>query len=340
MEEWVESYLEALAAKKRCSPHTVMAYRNDLMQLEAHLTHAGITTWRVVVPEDVTAYLQSLRERQYASSTIARKTAATKSFFQYLKQEEKVETDLSPFLASPHVDRYIPHAITTDEVTRLLAAPTRVRTPESVRDAAMLQLLYATGMRVSELVALDLEHLDLVAACIRCQGRAARERMVPLTVAATDALQRYLAQSRPVIARVHGADTAALFLNHRGQRLTRQGFWLLLKGYAQSAAVRNVTPHTLRHTFAAHALTTGRQLRDVQTMLGHVSISTTQVYQRLHAVTTVVTVPMTAGALPALNVVKMLGGGTMAARRPRAAGGAAATVPVGSDIVEGVAHED
>src|SRR5205807_2310785 len=192
-----------------------------------------------------------------------------------------VETDVSVYLSAPRVDRYIPHAITTDEVTRLLAAPTRAKTPESLRDAAMLQLLYATGMRVSELVALDQTDLDLEKGCIRCEGRAARERLVPLTPTALDAMHRYLVQGRPAIAKAHGADKVALFLNHRGQRLTRQGFWLILKGYAQSASVRNVTPHTLRHTFAAHALTTGRHLRDVQTMLGHVSISTTQVYQRM-----------------------------------------------------------
>ena len=284
-------------------------------------------------------YLQSLRERQYASSTIARKTAAAKSFFQHLTLTGEIETDLASSLAAPHVDRYIPHAISTDEVTRLLAAPTRAKTPESVRDAAMLQLLYATGMRVSELVALNVTDLDLPTGIIRCEGRAARERLVPLTPTALEAMQRYLTQSRPLIARSHGADKIALFLNHRGQRLTRQGFWLILKGYAQTASVHNVTPHTLRHTFAAHALTTGRQLRDVQTMLGHVSISTTQVYQRMRSA------PVSAiatGALPAMSVVKMLGGGTTAAPLPTAivVGGVAAIVPTGGEIVEAGSHED
>ena len=169
--------------------------------------------------------------------------------------------------------------------------------------------------------------------CIRCEGRAARQRLVPLTPTALDAMHRYLAQGRPVIARAHGADKEALFLNHRGQRLTRQGFWLLLKGYAQSASVRNVTPHTLRHTFATHALTTGSHLRDVQAMLGHVSISTTQVYQRMRPVSAA------AGALPARDMVKMLGGGPVAAL-PLGAGGIAAIVPAGGEGIEARGNED
>ncbi len=335
MEQWVDRFLAALAAEKKCSPHTVMAYRNDLMQLAAYLTRDGATTWPAIIPEQVTDYLQSLRERQYASSTVARKTAAIKSFFQYLRQAGETATDVAASLSAPHVDRYIPHAITTDEVARLLAAPTRAKTPESLRDAAMLQLLYATGMRVSELVALDLADVDRETGCIRCEGRAARLRLVPLTPTALDAMHRYLTHGRTVIAHAHGADKDALFLNHRGQRLTRQGFWLLLKGYAQSASVRNVTPHTLRHTFAAHALTTGHHLRDVQAMLGHVSISTTQVYQRMRPA------PGAAGALPALSVVKMLGGGPSAVPLPLVAGGGiAAIVPAGGENIEAGSNED
>ncbi len=338
MEAWVDRFLVALGAEKHCSPHTVMAYRNDLMQLVAHLTREGVTEWRVVVSEQVTEYLQSLRERQYASSTIARKTAASKSFFQYLKERGEIEVDVALSLFAPRVDRYVPHAITTDEVARLLAAPTRIKTPESVRDAAMLQLLYATGIRVSELVALDQMDLDLAVGCIRCEGRAARERLIALTPTAHEALHRYLMTGRPIIARAHGADKEALFLNHRGQRLTRQGFWLILKGYAQSASVRNVTPHTLRHTFAAHALTTGHHLREVQTMLGHVSISTTQIYQRMRPAPAV---QAPSGALPGLAVVKMLGGGPAAAPLPLVtASGVAALMVTGSEIAGTVVHED
>lgn len=325
MEERVEEFLVALATGK-CSPHTVVAYRNDLMQLVTYLRDFGVTGWRDVTAAQVTAYLQTLRERQYASSTIARKTAASKSFFFYLKEREEIETDIAASLAAPRVDRYIPHAISADEVARLLAAPARAKTPEGARDAAMLQLLYATGMRVSELVALDVADLDIERGSVNCEGRAARTRLVPLTESAVEAMARYLMHARPLLARAHGADRAALFLNHRGQRLTRQGFWLILKGYAQSASVRGVTPHTLRHTFAAHALTTGRHLRDVQSMLGHVSISTTQVYQRLRPGSAPAIAP-----LPALGVVTVGGGGSTAAMAPATAG-AATPGPAGAEI--------
>lgn len=307
MDEWIEEFLAALTAEKQCSPHTVVAYRNDLLQLAAHLRESGVVTWGYVTPAHIGDYVQYLRERQYASSTIARKTAAMKSFFLHLRVVGAVATDFSPFLAAPRVDRYVPHAISTDEIARLLAAPTRAKTPEGLRDAAMLELLYATGMRVSELVALDTTDLDMGANTVRCQGRADRERSLPLTGTAADALMRYLLQGRPALARAHNANPDALFLNHRGQRLTRQGFWLILKGYAEVAAVRNVTPHTLRHTFAAHALKTGRHLREVQTTLGHVSISTTQVYQRNAANGTTGAVAV-AGAKPVPTLPPVAGG--------------------------------
>lgn len=306
MEESIEGFLVALAAEKQCSPHTVVAYRNDLLQLTAHLRGQGVAMWSEAAPEQVGGYLAYLRERQYASSTIARKTAAMKSFFVYLRQRGEVMTDLAPFLAAPHVDRYTPYAISTDEMTRLLAAPVRAKTPEGARDAAMLELLYATGMRVSELVALNLGDVDGTDDVIRCQGRADRERLLPLTKTAAAALEHYLLQSRPVLSRAKDADATALFLNHRGHRLTRQGFWLILKGYAASVSVRNVTPHTLRHTFAAHALKTGRHLRDVQTTLGHVSISTTQIYQRLRATTSAPSAALDTQAEPAKPTLSLV----------------------------------
>ena len=320
-----------LAAGK-CSPHTVMAYRNDLMQLVMHLRSEGVTAWEAITAEQVMGYLQSLRERHYASSTIARKTAASKSFFIHMKEMDEIGVDIAASLAAPRVDRYTPHAISTDEVARLLAAPTRAKTPEGVRDAAMLQLLYATGMRVSELVALNVADLEAERGHILCEGRGARTRQIRLTTVALEAMQRYLMQGRPHLGRSHGADHEALFLNHRGQRLTRQGFWLILKGYAQSAALRDVTPHTLRHTFAAHALTTGHHLRDVQSMLGHVSISTTQIYQRLQNVPAAPAPP-----IATLSLVKLLGGGPTAPLPPVVVGSGAAVIASGNSdaIAEG-----
>jgi integrase/recombinase XerD len=168
-------------------------------------------------------------------------------------------------------------------VERLLEQPGKDEVPgnhrpETMRDRAMLETLYSTGMRVSELVALDCGDVDLTSSKMTCAGRTARERMVPLRASAVAAIDRYLADARPILVL---RDESALFLNHRGNRLTRQGFWLILKSYADRAEISDITPHTLRHTFATHALRRGADLREVQQLLGHVSISTTQVYRRL-----------------------------------------------------------
>jgi integrase/recombinase XerD len=212
---------------------------------------------------------------------VARKTAAIKSFCHFLSSEGVMRADPTENLASPKVDKYLPRAITPDEVARLLEQPAKhaaANRPEGLRDQAMLETLYSTGMRVSELVSLDVDDAEPERAVIRCTGKGGRQRMVPLRASAIDALNRYLLDGRPVLTI---ADHPALFLNHRGNRLTRQGFWLILKSYAQQAEIGDVTPHTLRHSFATHALRHGAELRDVQQLLGHVSISTTQVYRRL-----------------------------------------------------------
>lgn len=202
-----------------------------------------------------------------------------KSFFHFLTETGAMSGDPSARLTSPKVDKYVPRAITPDEVERLLAQPAKASGAEALRDRAMLETLYSTGVRVSELVALDLENVELVQERVRCFGKGGRERLIPLKPSAVRALRDYLSRGRGRIAR-ESADQA-LFLNHRGQRLTRQGFWLILKGYARLAGIYDITPHTLRHSFAAHELHKGAELRSVQQILGHVSISTTQVYQQL-----------------------------------------------------------
>ena len=186
-------------------------------------------------------------------------------------------------MTAPRVEKYTPRSITLAEVERLLEQPakegdTAARKPEAARDRAMLETLYATGMRVSELVALDCEDVNLLERHMRCAGRSTRERQVPLRERAVEAIDHYMFQARPLLVI---REENALFLNHRGNRLTRQGFWLILKSYASKADIADITPHTLRHTFATHALGRGADLREVQQLLGHVSISTTQVYRRL-----------------------------------------------------------
>lgn len=280
MEQQISRFLQALQAEKDFSQNTISAYRNDLGQFTAQLSNEqGVTAWTEVTQDHLVTYLLHLRGRQYASSTVARKTAAMKSFFHFLMETAVLTSDPSAALTSPKVDKYVPRAITPDEVERLLAQPAKASGVEALRDRAMLETLYSTGVRVSELVALDLECVELTNERVRCVGKGGRERLIPLKPSAVKALRDYLSRGRGRIAR-ESADPA-LFLNHRGQRLTRQGFWLILKGYARLAGIYDITPHTLRHSFAAHELHKGTELRSVQQILGHVSISTTQVYQQL-----------------------------------------------------------
>jgi integrase/recombinase XerD len=281
MQQHVDEFLRHLEAEKRFSHNTISAYRNDLSQFIQELGAAdGITCWADVGQAHLAAFLHYLRGRKYANSTIARKTAAVKSFFHYLSEVGLLRENPSEKLDTPRVSKYLPRSITPEEMRSLLSQPRKLATPEALRDLAMMELLYATGMRVSELVALDVGDLEFgdKSATVRCLGKQGRERTVPVKEHAVEPLRQYLARARHVLARDDAQP--ALFLNHRGQRLTRQGFWLILKTYAEQAGVPRITPHTLRHSFAAHMLERGADLRSVQEILGHVSIATTQVYQQ------------------------------------------------------------
>ena len=288
MQSAIQRFLFGLESERGFSANTISAYRNDLGQFVAylmappaadHLTPA--TAWGEVDESHMNVYLLHLRSRGYASSTVARKTAAIKSFCHFLTEDGVVRLDLSVNMTTPKVEKYVPRAITLDEMDLLLSQPgdgSDADRPEAIRDRAMLETLYSTGVRVSELVALDQADLNLDGHAVRCVGKAGRERYVPLRPSACASLGRYLDEARPVLA---PEDEVSLFVNHRGHRLTRQGFWLILKSYAERANIGDITPHTLRHSFAAHALRDGAELKDVQLLLGHVSISTTQVYRKL-----------------------------------------------------------
>jgi integrase/recombinase XerD len=282
MEETIDRFLSALQAERGFSQNTIAAYRNDLAQFAAYLRQPPgddqldpIDDWHNLGDQQLNTYLLHLRTRDYASSTVARKTAAIKSFVAWLQRQGVIPAEIGTKMASPRVDKYMPKAISQEDVARLLAQPCadgETSKPESVRDRAMLEMLYATGMRVSELVALDLDDIDIRAGSVECTGKARRVRTLPLFGSALAAAKEYLSAARPHL--VHDDETA-FFVNHRGGRLTRQGFWLILKSYAQRAGIEEITPHTLRHSFATHALDHGADLRDVQHLLGHVSISTT-----------------------------------------------------------------
>ncbi len=288
MQSAIQKFLLDLESERGFSANTISAYRNDLGQFAAYLTAppeadhlTAATAWNEVDESHMNVYLLHLRSRDYASSTVARKTAAIKSFCHFLIVDGIVRSDLSVNMTTPKVDKYVPRAITLDEMDSLLAQPgdgVDAGRPEAIRDRAMLETLYSTGVRVSELVSLDQADLNLDGRAVRCVGKGGRERYVPLRPSACTSLGRYLDEARPVLA---PDDEASLFVNHRGHRLTRQGFWLILKSYAERANIGDITPHTLRHSFAAHALRDGAELKDVQLLLGHVSISTTQVYRKL-----------------------------------------------------------
>lgn len=281
MQTQVDQFLDYLATEKGYSGNTLAAYRNDLTQFTQHLTDQGdATSWSQVSKAQIVAYILYMKELEYASSTVARKVAAIKSFFHYLRDEGVVREDPTLTLESPKVKKHLPKAISEQDVERLLAEPTKSDSPKALRDSALLEVLYATGMRVTELVSLNVQDVDLEAGTIYCIGKGDRERVVPIYDHAAQILSNYLIGGRPHLVR--SQDEQALFLNHRGERLTRQGLWLIIKHYVDAIGIESeVTPHTLRHSFATHMLHGGAKLRDVQKLLGHANISTTQVYTQV-----------------------------------------------------------
>jgi integrase/recombinase XerD len=286
VKEYIQNFLRYLMVEKGFSKNTEEAYRNDLNQLESFINETcaktgAMPSWDSFGRQEMLSYMLSLKEKKYASTTLARKVAAAKSFFKFLREENKVQQNPTENIASLKVGRSLPKPISVAQARRLLEEPAKQATPEAKRDKAMLELLYASGMRVSELVSLNLADIDTSGGFVRCFGKGHKERMIPIYPRALQSLDNYLKDGRPHIVQNHDEEKA-LFLNVRGERLTRQGLWQILKGYAKDANIEvEVTPHTLRHSFATHMLNGGADLRLVQELLGHANISTTQVYTHL-----------------------------------------------------------
>ncbi len=288
LQEVIEDYITALSNKEQGTKgnnlNTMMAYRNDLRQLCGYLAARGVENWSQVTHEQLATYLLEMREAQaYRPTTIARKLAALKSFFRYLCNDIGLMSyDPVERLEAPRVHKDLPHVLNAEQISRLFQQFVDC-TPGGLRDLAMLHVLYSTGLRASELVSLDLGDLDTEQMQLCCTSHdntsSKRERFLPLSPAATQSLVLYLAEGRPRLAR--RLSEPALFLNHHGERLTRQGFWLIIKGYARRAGITCITPHMLRHSFALLLLKGGMELRSVQELLGHAHISTTQIYSQL-----------------------------------------------------------
>lgn len=281
MKAQVDTYLTYLAVERGFSGNTIMAYRNDLYSLTEFIsTNGHAKEWNQVNANHLSEFALLLQSKGYSDTTRARKTAAVRSFFSFLVDEHLVDSNPANDLTSPKIGRSLPAALTEDEVVRLLEAPGTLNTPESRRDKAMLELLYATGMRVSELVALQIADVNLVGEFVRCMGKGSKERLIPFHDQALNAIRHYIEEARNTF--ISDSTEQALFLNRRGERLTRQGFWLILKEHARRAGITTpATPHTLRHSFATHLLRRGASLRQVQEFLGHASIASTQIYTHL-----------------------------------------------------------
>jgi integrase/recombinase XerD len=280
MQTQVEEFLHYVTVEKGYSEHTVAAYRNDLTQFLAYLADVDVSSWQDVGRDHIQDYVLFLNGRGYASSTVARKVAAVKSYFHFLVVDGVLGDDPTAAVDSPPVDKHLPRPLSPDEMARLLMAPAKSNSPKALRDRALLELMYATGMRASEVIGLKVSALDLEDGTVRCLGKGRKERIMPLHPRAQEVLGDYLENGRPRLLR--GQDQMALFVNHRGRPLTRQGLWLLVKDYAEEAGiVRKVTPHTLRHSFATHLLDGGAGLREVQHLLGHTNIASTQIYTKV-----------------------------------------------------------
>ena len=289
MKDSIQAFLKFLETDKGYAQNTVAAYQNDLNQFFQHIQKEkkdkNLEKWASIKKSAIAAYIDRLKNSgDYASSTVARKVAAIKSFFHYLVAEGVIKDDPTYALDSPKVKKRLPKAISPGEIDRLLHAPAGDSGSKAERDMALLEMLYASGMRVTELVSLNLADINLDAggSSVKVRGKKAnaRERVIPVNATAADVLKQYIENGREQL--VVDPNTEALFLNNRGQRLTRQGLWLIIKHYVDTVGISTeVTPHTLRHSFAAHKLSQGKSLQDIQKLLGHANISTTQVYAHL-----------------------------------------------------------
>ncbi len=275
----LETYLQFLYWEKRLSDNTIQSYQQDLEQFVYFLEKKGISSFSQLDQDLVEKFLRSEAKRDIAPRSLARKISALRTFFQYLIREKIIPDNLAKLVDSPRFQRKIPDILDENEIESLLNAPDLTK-PIGIRDRAILELLYASGLRVSELTSLEFSHLDMENSMLRLWGKGFKERMVPFGEEAKEALNRYFQLAREQILK--GKRSRSVFVGASGRFLTRQNIWVMIKKYARKAGIEKpITPHTLRHTFATHLLENGADLRVVQEFLGHSDITTTQIYTHI-----------------------------------------------------------
>ena len=275
MEREIMNFISYLHNIKKTSNNTELSYKRDLGKMRQYLEENGISELNDITEEVLDSYIVYLEENHFAAATISRNIASMKAFFHYLAKGGVIEKDISVGLKAPKIEKKMPEILTPEEVIWLLEQP-KGDTPKEIRDKAMLELLYATGIRVTELITLKVSDVNMQMGFIICRD-GSKERVIPFGAAAKKAMTNYLEKARNVM--LFDLQSDILFVNCSGQPMSRQGFWKLIKYYAKKAGIMaDITPHTLRHSFAAHLVENGADLRSVQEMLGHSDISTTQIY--------------------------------------------------------------
>jgi integrase/recombinase XerD len=276
METKLDLYLDYLTVEKGLAANTRASYSADLLKLLTYLKDRGIGDWSQVGYSEVMGFLSHCQDQGLAPRSRARVLSALRGFFKFMVRDSHLGENPVANLTSPRLRRQLPSVLSVTEVERLLVQPNS-KLPLGQRDVAMLELLYGTGLRVSELVTLTLARVNLEVGFLVVLGKGSKERIVPAGEVATEAVRRYVLESRPRLLK--GRMTDILFVSNRGAAMTRQGFWKLIKKYGREAGInKELTPHSLRHSFATHLLERGADLRSVQMMLGHADISTTQIY--------------------------------------------------------------
>ena len=275
----IQEFIDYLHKTRGTSKNTEVSYERDLKKLEKYLTEGGFETAEQITSTVLNSYVLYMERKNFAASSISRSIASIRAFFQFLTQKYRWKENPAEKLKAPKIEKKLPDILSVEEVELLLKQP-KENTAKGIRDRAMLELLYATGIRVSELISLKVKDINLKLGYLTCSS-GERERVIPFGTTAKQAVEHYMEGARKILLGEQESDY--LFLNCSGKSMSRQGFWKVLKGYAASAVIQqDITPHTLRHSFAAHLVQNGADLKSVQEMMGHSDISTTQIYMNMN----------------------------------------------------------